>query len=379
MTASNLGIRRLHSIEICVHDVEPWLDYLTKGFGFQHVAVNTGSEVEKTGTSRLLLRCADVCLVLQEAVHAGSSVKRYLERHPEGISTLNFLVRDLQATERQLIERHATPTDFIETASAGPVEWSRLRIATPLGDVEFCFIECSEDASLLLPGMEACGDFRPDDNPLGITGIDHLTANTRTLMPVIAFYEHVLGFGRFWDVHFHPEGIRPGTGGGLKSVVMWDEESGIKIANSEPLRPRFDQSQVQLYVDTNRGPGIHQVAFHVADILHAVDQAQAAGVSFLSTPCAYYTRLPDRLRSLNTGKLEHALEDLEKREILLDADADGYLLQVFCKDQAVQFDRPDAGPLSIEIIQRCGCRGFGAGNFRALFEAEERERQQTDN
>jgi len=373
MATSNLGIRCLHSVELCVHDAGPWMDYFTKGFGFQHVAVSTGKAIEETGTCRRLLRCGDVCLVLQAVVHTGSFVKHYLERHPEGISKVNFLVRDVNATEERLIERHATPTGFIETTQAGSAAWSQLSIATPLGDVEYCFVETSDESGLLMPGMEPCGSFDAAHNPLGLTGIDHLTSNMRTLMPVVAFYEHVLGFARFWDVQFHTEDFKRGVGSGLKSVVMWDEESGVKFANNEPLRPRFDQSQVQLFVETNRGPGIQHIAFHVGDIMRAVDHCRAAGLQFLPTPQSYYKVLPGRLKARHVDGLDHSLEEIEKREILADGDKDGYLLQIFCKDQVVQFRRPNVGPLSIEMIQRCGCQGFGEGNFRALFEAMARQ------
>lgn len=370
MAASKLGIRRLHSVEFCVREAGPWLNYLTQGFGFQHIAVSTGPAIERTGTRRHLLRCADVSLVVQEAAHAGSFVKRYLDKRPEGISKVNFLVRDMKACEEWLVEHHGTPTNFVATEQAGSASWNHLSIATPLGDAEFCFIETSDEAGVLMPDLEPCGNFDPQRNPLGITGIDHLTANTRTLMPVVAFYEHVMGFKRYWDVRFHPEDFKPGAGGGLTSVVMWDEDSAVKFANNEPLRPRFDESQVQFYVDLNRGPGIQHVAFHVGDILRAVDHCREAGIQFLATPRAYYQALPKRIQSWNIARPPHAIDEMEKRQILLDGDKQGCLLQIFCKDQVVQFNRPGVGPLSIELLQRCGCDGFGEGNFRALFEAE---------
>jgi 4-hydroxyphenylpyruvate dioxygenase len=371
MAAANLGISRLHSIEICVHEAAPWLDFLTNGFGFQHVGISTGEVIEASGTRRSLLRCGAVGLVIQEAVHAGSAVKGYLERRPEGISKVSFLVGEVKAAEQRLLERHATPTGFIEHGRVGSEEWSELSIATPLGEVEFGFVETSDESALLMPSMEQCGDFDPGINPLGLTGIDHLTSNSRTLMPIIAFFEHVLGFTRFWDVRFHTEDLEPGVGSGLTCVVMWDQESGIKFANNEPLRPRFERSQVQICVDLNRGPGIHHIALHVGDIMRAVDHCRAADIRFLTTPRAYYQAPSGRTRLQGMGGLGHSLEEIEKREILVDGDKDGCLLQVFCKDQGRQLQRSAAGPLLFEIVQRCGCQGFGEGNFRALFEAEE--------
>src|SRR5207248_2685126 len=108
-----LDIQRIHSIEISVHEAGSWLTYLTRGLGFQHVATSTGQSIEKTGTRRQLLAAGDARLVLQEPVHAGSAARRFLEKHPEGISQVNFLVSDARAAAEQLLERHATCTDSL--------------------------------------------------------------------------------------------------------------------------------------------------------------------------------------------------------------------------------------------------------------------------
>ncbi len=373
MSKPVLGISRLHSLELSVHEAAPWLTYLGRGLGFQHVGVSTGPAMESSGTRRHLLACGDLRLIVQEAVHAGSSVRRYLEKHPEGVSRVNFLVEDVRRTEEQLLERHATPIDHIREEIAGDGRWRHLAIATPLGDVEFGFVEIMGSSGGLCPGMESCGSFDDKLNPLGITGIDHLTANVRTLMPVIAFYEHVMGFSRQWDVAFHTEDIRPGIGSGLKSIAMGDAASGIRLATNEPLRPRFEQSQIQLYVDVNRGPGIQHAAIAVGDIVQAVEHCRASGVMFMLTPPTYYEKLAGRLAAQGVPQLGHPVEELAKLGILADGDKSGYLLQAFCQDQAVQFRRPHAGPLFIELIQRCGCQRFGEGNFRALFEAAQKD------
>jgi len=369
MAKANLGIQRVHSVELSVHDAAPWLRYFTDGFGFQLIAASTGPDVEQTGTRRRLLRCGDVCIVVAERVHGASRVERFLGQHPEGVSRVNFLVHDIETTEQTLLERHATPTGHTTTQSIGDGEWREFCIATPLGDVEFCFVACSDSSGELMAGMEPDGLFDAGRNPLGLLGFDHMTSNMRTLMPTIAFCEHVMGFQRCWDVHFHTEDIRPGVGTGLKSVVMWDEQSGVKMALNEPLRPRFNQSQVQMCIDSNRGPGIHHLAFEVDDILQAVDYGRQRDVEFLTTPRAYHRALPARIKARKIEGVTQSIRDLESRGILLDGDADGYLLQAFCRDHSVQFDHANAGPMFLEIVQRCGSKGFGEGNFRALFEA----------
>jgi len=375
MSKTNLTIQRVHSIEMCVQDARPWLEYLTAGFGFQPVAASTGADVEATGVRRRYLRCGDAGFVLAEKVRAGSSAHRYLQQHPEGVWRVNFLVADIDAAAQTLAERHATPTGSVRTDQVDGGRWRSMSIATPLGDVEFTFIQATDGQALMMPGMEPSGHFHPDQNPIGLRSVDHLTANMRTLMPTIAFFEHVLGFRRFWDVQFHTEGIRPGVGTGLKSVVMWDEESGIKFANNEPLQPRFGESQVQLCVEANCGPGIHHLALEVDDILKAVDHCRQQGLEFLTTPGAYYAALPGRITTQGIAGVSQSIDDLRARGILLDGDKDGYLLQAFCKDPSDRFVRPHTGPICLELIQRCGATGFGEGNFRALFEAMSREQE----
>lgn len=373
MAKASLGIERIHSLELSVYDAAPWLAYLTQGFGFQHIGVSSGAALESTGTRRHMIACGDMSLIVQEAVHAGSTVRRYLEKHPEGISRVNFLVQDVARTEELLLERSATAVDHVRDDIAGDGRWKHIAIATPLGDVEFAFVEIAGLTNRLAPGMESCGQFEASVNPLGITGFDHLTGNTRTLMPVIAFYEHVMGLTRRWDVAFHTEDFRPGVGSGLKSIAMGDEAGGFTLATNEPLRPRFEQSQIQMYVDMNRGPGIQHVALAVADIGKAVEHARRQGVGFMLTPPAYYDQLPGRLSAQGVPQLGHSVDDLRRLGVLVDGDKTGYLLQSFCQDQATQFRRPHAGPVFVEMIQRCGCGRFGEGNFRALFEATQGE------
>lgn len=436
MARASLGIQRIHSLDVAVRQARPWVEWLTRGLGFQVVAADTGATVEATGTRRRLLCCGGAGLVLAEPVHGGSRAGRYLECHPEGIMAVRFVVADLAAAEAMLLERNATPIEPPARHALPGGDWRELAIATPLGDVEFHFVEYGGADAIhrleagatvhgletgvtiqgletgatapIMPGMEEAGHFDASVNPMGLSGIDHLTANLRTLMPSVAFFEHVLGFSRACDVHFHTEDIRPGVGTGLKSVVMSDASGVVRVALNEPLRPRYHESQVQLQVELNKGPGVHHVAFGVADILAAVDRAQSHGVGFIPVPAAYYTDLPRRMaakgiefKSPVAGGAEERKEprpvagvprevseprpvagvaqavrpsvaDLERRGILLDGDRAGYLLQAFCKDQGFQLNRPNVGPLALELIERHGATGFGEGNFRALFEALER-------
>ena len=372
---AHLGFTGVHSVEVCVRFTKDWLDYLSDGFGFQYVAKSTSDYEKKVGYATHLLRCADTRIILLESKDPKSPVGQFLALHPEGISHVNFLVRDIEQTAKFLEERGAAFLDFIKEESVDGGTYKHIAIATPVGDVNYRFVEL-RGAPVCLPGQAAIKAFDPNYNPLGIEELDHLTTNTRTLQPLISWYESVLGLERYWDVQFHTDDLKPGVGTGLKSIVTWDPVSKkVKLANNEPLRPRFDESQIQQYVADNRGPGIQHMAFRVQDLIKTVEYCSKKKIDFLPTPAAYYDQAPERIAKQKMGPIKQSLDELRRLSLLIDGENGGYLLQIFCKDQASQFSRPDAGPLFIEIIQRCGSEGFGEGNFRALFESIERVQQ----
>jgi 4-hydroxyphenylpyruvate dioxygenase len=155
---------------------------------------------------------------------------------------------------------------------------------------------------------------------------------------------------------------------------MWDPQSGVKFANNEPYRPNFKASQINVFHEDNRGDGVQHVALAVTDVVAAVRGLRARGVAFMPAPHAYYQALPKRLLDTGVGTLAEPLSELEELGILVDGEGAGrYLLQIFLKDSAGTHASPEAGPFFYELIQRCGDQGFGAGNFRALFESIERE------
>jgi 4-hydroxyphenylpyruvate dioxygenase len=155
---------------------------------------------------------------------------------------------------------------------------------------------------------------------------------------------------------------------------MWDPATGIKFANNEPYRPHFKNSQINIFHEDNRGDGVQHVALATPDILSAVRGLRSRGVEFLETPHRYYELLPERLRREGVERIAEDISELEKLGILVDGQAKGaYLLQIFLKDSAGLYASPEAGPFFFELITRKGDQGFGAGNFRALFESIERE------
>ena len=184
-----------------------------------------------------------------------------------------------------------------------------------------------------------------------------------------------MGFERFWEIEFHTTDLVPDQshGSGLRSIVMWDPGSGVKFANNEPWRPFFRTSQINAFCEEQHGAGIQHLALSVKDIIHCVRELRARGIEFMPTPETYYDALPARLEKLGVGSIDEDLGVLRELKILVDGDGPGsYLLQIFLKESSGLYGESEAGPFFFEIIQRKGDQGFGAGNFRALFESIER-------
>jgi 4-hydroxyphenylpyruvate dioxygenase len=289
--------------------------------------------------------------------------------------SLSFRVKDLDRAMRLLEQRGGTLLADPYEHTSGKGRYRAFEIATPLGDVAFRFVERT-DYPAFAPGFSDVGPgnaSRPQ-NVFGINQVDHVTSNGLTMQPIIAWYSEVLGMEKFWDIQFHTQDVAKslGTGSGLKSIVMWDPESEIKFATNEPLRPAFRDSQIWKFVEDNHGSGVQHIAFGVERIIPTVIDLKQRGARFMDTPPSYYRDLPARLEKLGIHNVREELAELEKYQILLDGQDDKYMLQIFMREAASLYDDSRAGPFFYEIIQRAGDKGFGYGNFRALFESIER-------
>ena len=375
MSEQEVGIRKLLGLHYYVHDLERSRRFYTDQLGFAEIG-QSGPELERAGRQRsLVFQAGDIAIVCSTPLGADGRAARYLSRHPDGIGTLAFEVDDIEHTFRVLEARGATPIGDIlrDRDDAGSI--ATFSITTPFGDTTFRFVE-RKGYRGLYPGMQRYDAARGGNNPIGFSQIDHVTSNFQTMAPALLWLEHVLGLKELWEVEFHTRDVAKYEvrgGSGLRSKVMWDPKSRIKFANNEPYRPSFRSSQINVFVEDHRGDGIQHVALVTPDIIGAVKALRARGVEFMSTPSTYYDALPARLAELGIARLDEPIDTLRELEILVDGHGPGrYLLQIFVKDSAALYKEAPAGPFFFELIQRKGDEGFGAGNFRALFESIER-------
>ena len=381
MARPSLGIQRIEALHYYVHDLERTRRFLVDKLDFVELG-SSGPELEREGRQRsAAFRAGEALYVIHQPVGEGGRAWRYLRKHPEGVGTVVLDVEEIDRTFRLLDERGGTLITDVQRFSDEGGTLAMFSITTPFGDTTFRFVE-RRGYSRLFPGFvpSAAGPSAASatGNRFGFERIDHLTANFQTMKPALLWMEHVLGFEQMWEIAFHTQDVASAQkrehGSGLKSIVMWDPPSGVKFANNEPFRPFFKESQINLFAEDNRGDGIQHSALSVRDIVGAVRGLRAAGVEFMPTPGSYYDVLPERLRQIGVDTIDESVDLLRELEILVDGGKPHqYLLQIFLKEAAGRYHDPEAGPFFFEIIQRKGDQGFGAGNFRALFEAIERE------
>lgn len=375
MSGNEVGIRKLLGLHYYVHDLERSRRFYTERLGFAEIG-SSSPELERDGRQRsLVFQAGDIVITCSTPAGAGGRAARYLGRHPDGVGTLAFEVEDIDRTFRVLEARGATPISEVMRSQDEHGSIATFSITTPFGDTTFRFVQRTGYRGLF-PGMQLYETPRGGDNAIGFTHIDHITSNFQTMAPALLWLEHVLGLRELWEVEFHTRDVAKyevRAGSGLRSKVMWDPHSGVKFANNEPYRPAFRSSQINQFVEDHRGDGIQHAALACGDIIAAVRALRARGLEFMPTPGTYYDSLPSRLAELGIEHIDEPIETLRELEILVDGHGPGrYLLQIFVKDAAALYHEPPAGPFFFELIQRKGDEGFGAGNFRALFESIER-------
>ena len=372
----SLGIVRLEAIHYYVRDLARSRSFYTEKLDFAEIARAT-PELEESGRqTSAVFEAASCRVIVSEPRGEGGRAWRWLRRHPDGVGSLVFEVKDIDKTFALVDSRRGTPIDEVRTFDDGNGgKYRTFSMTTPFGSSTFRFVQRDGYAGLY-PGIDRLPDARGGKNALGFDQFDHVTSNFETMEPALLWMEHVCGFERYWNIEFHTNDVRidDKNGSGLRSTVMWDPESEVKFANNEPYRPFFKASQINMFYEDQRGDGIQHAALTVKDILATVRAMRGRDVAFMPTPGSYYDALPARLDKLGVGKIDEDLAVLRDLQILVDgSESHQYLLQIFLRDSAGLYGDRNAGPFFYEVIQRKGDKGFGGGNFRALFESIERQ------
>ncbi|UEG50768.1 4-hydroxyphenylpyruvate dioxygenase [Ferruginibacter lapsinanis] len=349
-------------VELYVGNAKQSAHFYKTAFGFQSLAY-AGLETGIKDRASYVLAQGKIRLVLTSPLNSDSPINEHLIKHGDGVKVIALWVDDARKAFEETTKRGARPfmQPIVEKDEFGEVVRSGIYT---YGDTAHVFVERKKYNGLFLPGYQV---WKTEYNPgtIGLKYIDHMVGNVGwgEMNKWVKWYEEVMGFVNFLsfdDKQIHTEYSA------LMSKVMSNGNGRIKFPINEPAEGK-KRSQIEEYLDFYEGPGVQHIAVATDDIISTVTQLRETGVEFLSAPPHnYYEEIPGRLGK-HMSDMKEDIGVLEKLGILVDADEEGYLLQVFTKP--VQ-DRPT---MFFEVIQRMGAKGFGAGNFKALFESIERE------
>jgi len=351
-------------VEFYVGNAKQAAHYYKTAFGFQSFAY-AGLETGMKDRVSYVVKQDKIKLVLTTALNSESPIGEHVKKHGDGVKVIALWVDDATKSWEETTKRGAVsymePT--VEKDEFGEVVRSGIYT---YGETVHIFVERKNYNGTFLPGFQKWeSDYNPE--PLGLKYIDHMVGNVGwgEMNTWVKWYEDVMGFVNFLsfdDTQIHTEYSA------LMSKVMSNGNGRIKFPINEPAEGK-KRSQIEEYLDFYEGPGAQHIAVATDDIISTVTQLRARGVEFLSAPPQeYYDAIPERL-GVHMEMMKEDLKVLQSLSIMIDADEEGYLLQIFTKPVE---DRPT---LFYEIIQRMGARGFGAGNFKALFESIEREQE----
>jgi 4-hydroxyphenylpyruvate dioxygenase len=358
-TADFLPLNGTDYIELYVGNARQAAHYFQTAFGFQPLA-HAGLETGLRDRESYVVVQDKIRLVLTSPLTGGTGIGQHIDRHGDGVKVVALWVDDAAYSFEQTVSRGAKPyfEPVIEEDKFGKVVRSGIHT---YGDTIHVFVERNAYNGVFLPGFLPWNPvYRPDET--GLKYVDHMVGNVgwNEMMPWVNFYADVMGFSQL--VSFDDKDISTDYTA-LMSKVMSNGNGRIKFPINEPAEGK-KKSQVEEYLDFYGGAGIQHIAVATDDIIHTVTELNRRGVEFLQVPATYYDDLLDRV-----GQIDEDLAPLRELGILVDRDEEGYLLQIFTKPI---MPRPT---LFFEIIQRKGAKSFGKGNFKALFEAIEREQE----
>jgi 4-hydroxyphenylpyruvate dioxygenase len=356
-----LQIKRIHHVEFWVGNARQAAFFYRNAFGFSQIAYR-GQETGSREVASYALTQGKATFVVSTPLTPSHPAAEHIRRHGDGVRDIAFEVGDADLAFEAALARGAEPVeaphDLVD--EFGTVRRSAIRA---YGDTIHSLLSRRGYMGPFLPGYV---EQRIAGVGAGILRIDHMVGNVELgqMNRWADYYSKVFGFHRY--ISFDDKDISTEFSA-LMSIVMSDDSYSVKFPLNEPA-PGKRKSQIEEYLEAYQGPGVQHIALQVNDVLTSVERLQSNGVQFLRVPDSYYDSLGERI-----GDLDEPMDEIKRLGILVDKDEEGYLMQVFTRPVE---DRPT---VFYEIIQRKGSRGFGKGNFKALFEAIELEQARRGN
>lgn len=357
MSEDFLPLNGTDHIEFYVGNAKQSAYYYQHAFGFELIAY-AGPETGVRDRASYVLQQGKIRFVLSTALHPDHEITRHVAQHGDGVKVLALWVDDAEKAFYETMARgakaHMQPQ--VKSDEFGEVKLAAIHT---YGDTIHKFVERSKYNGPFLPGYKAAkSKFKV--TPVGLEVVDHCVGNVELgkMNDWVKFYEDVMGFKMI--ITFDDKDISTEYSA-LMSKVVSNGNGFVKFPINEPAEGK-KKSQIDEYLEFYHGAGVQHMALLTNDVIKTVTELQARGVDFLTVPTTYYDELQQRV-----GKIDEDISTLAKLGILVDRDDEGYLLQIFTKPVE---DRPT---VFYEIIQRKGAKSFGKGNFKALFEAIERE------
>jgi 4-hydroxyphenylpyruvate dioxygenase len=361
--ADFLPLKGIDHIEFYVGNARQAAYFYRAAFGMSLVAY-AGPETGQRDRASYVLQQGKIRFVLTTALRSDNPIAEHVHCHGDGVRVVALWVDDARLAWHETVSRGAISIAEPRVLSdeKGQAVLSSIRT---YGDTIHIFVERSAYNGSFLPGFRDI-DNDPVARPVDIMHIDHVVGNVgwHQMDTWVNFYANVMGFSLYQ--HFDDKDISTEYSA-LMSKVMSNGNGYVKFPINEPAEGKR-RSQIEEYLDFYSGPGVQHIALATNDILYTVNKLHEQGVEFLRVPHTYYSELQERV-----GTIDEPVEELERLGILVDRDDEGYMLQIFTRPVE---DRPT---LFFEIIQRKGSRSFGKGNFKALFEAIEREQRARGN
>jgi 4-hydroxyphenylpyruvate dioxygenase len=366
LQADPFPVEGIDYVRFAVGNARQTAHFYSTAFGMR-VTAYRGPENGHRDSADYVLESGGARFVVSGEVHAGTDIGRHVAAHGDGVIDIAIRVPDAERAYRVAVERGATGVHEPQLHEDAQGKVVLAAIAT-YGETRHTLVERTAYDGVFLPGYAPREPLVAPPDKRYFQAIDHVVGNVELgkMDEWVAFYNRVMGFTNMAE--FIGDDIATEYSA-LMSKVVADGTRRVKFPLNEPAVAK-KKSQIDEYLEFYGGPGAQHIALATNDILRSVDLMRAAGVSFLETPASYYDDPELRAR---IGEVRAPIEELRARKILVDRDDEGYLLQIFTKP--VQ-DRPT---VFFELIERHGSQGFGKGNFKALFEAIEREQDARGN